>query len=177
MVPVQVHMIAVLVRVGFAAYSVSAEFAAEKIILFVQSDVEALLQQPRGCGDPGQTGADDYHFRHLAPGLSLVIKIVGLSPVIDRKAMESTPLQATYRAILTEMLLAQSAAIGAFADVAARCALLAGQQYQQAILSTARKIPSKGDHAGPTHSMDMSEVPGASPLTFADTARAWAAMP
>jgi hypothetical protein len=91
--------------------------------------------------------------------------------------MESTPLQATYRAILTEMLLAQSAAIGAFADVAARCALLAGQQYQQAILNTARKIPSKGDHAGPTHPVGMSEVPGASPLTFADTARAWAAMP
>jgi hypothetical protein len=103
--------------------------------------------------------------------------LIGLSPVIERKAMESTPLQVTYRAILTEMLLAQSAAIGAFADVAARCALLAGQQYQQAILNTARKMPSKGDHAGPTHPGGMSEIPGVSPLKFADSARAWAAMP
>jgi hypothetical protein len=103
--------------------------------------------------------------------------LIGLSPVIERKAMESTPLQVTYRAILTEMLLAQSAAIGAFADVAARCALLAGQQYQQEILKTARKIPSGGDIAGPTHPGGMSEVPGVSLLTSADFARAWAAMP
>jgi hypothetical protein len=91
--------------------------------------------------------------------------------------MESTPLQVKYRAIFTEMLLAQSAAIGALADVAARCALLAGQQYQQEFLKTARKMPSKGGIAGPTYPGVRSEVPGASLLTSADFARAWAAMP
>jgi hypothetical protein len=91
--------------------------------------------------------------------------------------MVSTPLQATYRAIFTEMLLAQSAAIGAFADVAARCAQLAGQQCQQEFLRTARKVPSKGGIAEPAHPGDRSEVRGASLLTFADSARACAAMP
>ena len=91
--------------------------------------------------------------------------------------MESTPLQVTYRAIFTEMLLAQSAAIGAFADVAARCALLAGQQYQQEFLRTARKMPSKGGIAEPAHPGDRSEVRGGSLMTFADSARACAAMP
>ncbi len=91
--------------------------------------------------------------------------------------MKSTPLQVTYRAIFTEMLLAQSAAIGAFADVAARCALLAGQQYQQEFLRTARKMPSKGGITEPAHPDDGSEVRGASPMTLADSARACAAMP
>jgi hypothetical protein len=91
--------------------------------------------------------------------------------------MESTPLQATYRAIFTEMLLAQSAAIGAFADVAARCAQLAGRQYQQEFLRTARKLPSKGGIAEPTHPGDGSDVRGGSVLTLADSARACAAMP
>jgi hypothetical protein len=91
--------------------------------------------------------------------------------------MESTPLQVTYRAIFTEMLLAQSAAVCAFADVAARCTLLAGQQYQQEFLKTARKMPSKGGIAEPTHPGGGSEVPGGSLLTFADSARACAAMP
>jgi hypothetical protein len=91
--------------------------------------------------------------------------------------MESTPLQVTYRAIFTEMLLAQSAAIGAFADVAARCALLAGQQYQREFLRTARKMPSKGGIAEPAHPGDGSEVRGVSLLTFSDSARACAAMP
>ncbi len=100
-----------------------------------------------------------------------------LSPVIERKAMESTPLQATYRAIFTEMLLAQSAAIGAFADVAARCALLAGQQYQQKFLRTAGKMPSKRGIAGPVHPGDGSEVRGASLPTLAHSDRACAAMP
>jgi hypothetical protein len=91
--------------------------------------------------------------------------------------MESTPLQVTYRAIFTQMLLAQSAAIGAFADVAARCALLAGQQYQQEFLRAARKIPSKGGIAGLTHPGGRPEVPEVSLLTFANSARAYAAMP
>jgi hypothetical protein len=91
--------------------------------------------------------------------------------------MESTPLQVTYRAIFTQMLLAQSAAIGAFADVAARCALLAGQQYQQESLRAARKIRSKGDAVEPTHPGGRLEVPELSLPTFANSARAYAAMP
>ena len=91
--------------------------------------------------------------------------------------MESTPLQVTYREIFTQMLLAQSAAIGAFADVAARCALLAGQQYQQEFLEAARKISSKGGIAEPTHPGDRLEAPEVSLLTFANCARAYAAMP
>ena len=91
--------------------------------------------------------------------------------------MVSTPLQATYRAIFTEMLLAQSAAIGAFADVAARCAHLAGQQCQQEFLRTARKVPAKAGIAEPAHPGDRSEVRGVSLLTLSDSARACAAMP
>ena len=91
--------------------------------------------------------------------------------------MESTPLQVTYRAILTQMLLAQSAAIGTFADVAARCALLAGQQYQQELVKAARKIQPKGGIAGPTHPGGRPEAPGVSLPTLANSARACAAMP
>jgi hypothetical protein len=100
-----------------------------------------------------------------------------LSPVIERKAMESTPLQVTYRAIFTQMLLAQSAAIGTFADVAARCALLAGQQYQQELVKAARKIQPKDGIAGPTHPGGRPELPGVSLPTLANSARACAAMP
>jgi hypothetical protein len=91
--------------------------------------------------------------------------------------MESTPLQVTYRAIFTQMLLAQSAAIGAFADVATRCALLARQQYQHEFLRAARKIPSKGGIAEPTHPGGRPEVSEVSLLTCANSARAYAAMP
>ena len=91
--------------------------------------------------------------------------------------MESTPLQVTYRAILTQMLLAQSAAIGTFADVAARCAQLAGQQYQQELVKAARKIQPKDGIAGPTHPGGRPELPGVSLPTLANSARACAAMP
>jgi hypothetical protein len=91
--------------------------------------------------------------------------------------MKSTPLQVTYRAIFTEMLLAQSAAIGAFADVAARCARLAGQQYQQEFLKTAPKTPPKGAIAEPTPPGGGSQIPGVSPLMLATSARALAGMP
>ena len=46
-------------------------------------------------------------------------------------------MQANYRAIFTEMLLAQSAAAGAFADAAGRYAQLTGQAYQEALLTLA----------------------------------------
>jgi hypothetical protein len=84
--------------------------------------------------------------------------------------MESTPLQVTYRAILTQMLLAQSAAIGTFAE-------LAGQQYQQELVKAARKIQPKGGIAGPTHPGGRPEALGVSLPTLANSARACAAMP
>jgi hypothetical protein len=45
--------------------------------------------------------------------------------------MESSWMQANYRAIFTEMLLAQSAATGVFADVAARRRPLYQQQLSE----------------------------------------------
>jgi hypothetical protein len=91
--------------------------------------------------------------------------------------MESSWMQANYRAIFTEMLLAQSAAMGAFADVAARCALLAGQEYQQALMTLARKMSPKGGVAEPAHPGGGSEIPGASPPRSADFVRAFAGLP
>jgi hypothetical protein len=91
--------------------------------------------------------------------------------------MESSWMQANYRAIFTEMLLAQSAATGAFADVAARCALLTGQQYQQALVMLARKMTSKGGVAEPAHPGGGSGIPGASPPKSANFGRAFAGLP
>jgi hypothetical protein len=90
--------------------------------------------------------------------------------------MDPSPLQTTYRAIFTEMLLAQSAAIGAFADVA-RCTLLAGQEYQRALTTIARNTPPKGGTAEPAHPGGGSGIPGASLPRLADFARAFAGMP
>jgi hypothetical protein len=88
--------------------------------------------------------------------------------------MESRVEPTNYRAIFTEMFLAQSAAMAAFADVTARCALLAGEQYRQALLALAGKIPGDGGTAGPAHP-GGSGIPGA--LRTADFARAFAGMP
>jgi hypothetical protein len=84
---------------------------------------------------------------------------------------------AHYRAIFTEMLLAQSAAIGAFADVAARYALLAGQEYQQTLVTLAGKILPKGGATEPAHPDGGSPIPGAPPPSSADFARAFAGLP
>lgn len=87
-------------------------------------------------------------------------------------------MQANYRAIFTEMLLAQSAAIGAFADVTARCVQLAGQEYQQAVLALAGKIVPKGGAAEPAHPAGGSEIPEASlPRAAANVGRAFAGLP
>jgi hypothetical protein len=91
--------------------------------------------------------------------------------------MQSTPLQVAYRAIFTEMLLAQSAAIGAFADVAARCALLAGQEYEQALIAITRNMPPKGGTAELAHPGGGSEIQEAPLPRLADFARAFAGMP
>jgi hypothetical protein len=80
-------------------------------------------------------------------------------------------MHVNYRAIFTEMLLVQSAAVGA----AARCALLAGEQYQQALVTLARKTPSKeGDAA---HPGGESAISAASSARLANCARAFAGLP
>jgi hypothetical protein len=87
-------------------------------------------------------------------------------------------MQANYRAIFTEMLLAQSAAIGALTDVAARGAQLAGQEYQQAVIALAGKIAPQGGAAEPAHPGGGSEIPGASlRRTAANFGRAWVGLP
>jgi hypothetical protein len=85
-------------------------------------------------------------------------------------------MQANYRAIFTEMLLAQSAAMGAFADVAGRCALLAGQQSQQALVTLAGTMESKAGVAAPAHPPGGFRTPGASPPRSEDFARAFAGL-
>lgn len=83
-------------------------------------------------------------------------------------------MQANYRAIFSEMLMAHSAAIGAFADVAARCALRASEGYQQALAALAAEIPPKG---GPAHPGGEPEIAGASGPRAVDLAREFAGMP
>ena len=88
--------------------------------------------------------------------------------------MKSSPLQASYRAIFTEMLLAQSAAINAFADIAGRCVRVARQQDQQTL---ARNNPPKAAAAKPAHPGGGSKTPGASPPRAADVGRSLASLP
>jgi hypothetical protein len=90
--------------------------------------------------------------------------------------MDSSWMPANYRAIFSEMLLAHSAAMGAFADVAARCALRASQGYQQALVTPAAEIPPKDAAAEPAHPGGEPEIAGASPRA-ADLAREFAGMP
>lgn len=59
-------------------------------------------------------------------------------------------MRAGYRTILTEMLLAQSAAAGAFTAVAVRYTALVGQQYQAALARLGTEIRLKGAGVGPT---------------------------
>jgi hypothetical protein len=91
--------------------------------------------------------------------------------------MKSSPLQVTYRAIFTEMLLAQTAAIGAFADVVARCALLAGQEYEQALITITRNMPPKRGTGELAHPGGRPEIREAPLPRLADFARAFASMP
>jgi hypothetical protein len=84
-------------------------------------------------------------------------------------------MQPGYRTIFTEMLLAQSAAVGAFADIA-RCTLLAGQQYQQAVTSLALKMSAKGGTSAMAHPGSL-RTPGAAAASSASFARAAAGLP
>jgi hypothetical protein len=86
-------------------------------------------------------------------------------------------MQPSYRTIFTEMLLAQSAAVGAFTHVAARCALLAGQQYQQAVTSLVLKLPAKDGASALGHPCGPSGTPGAASAGSANFGRAVAGLP
>jgi hypothetical protein len=91
--------------------------------------------------------------------------------------MEASWMQANYRAIFTEMLLAQSAAMGAFADVGARCALLAGQQYQQALITFAREMAPKGGAVASAQPGGGSGIPAAFSARSGNFGRAFAGLP
>ena len=88
--------------------------------------------------------------------------------------MESHQVQANYRAIFTEMLLAQSAAAGAFANAAGRYAELMGQAYQEALLTLAAETQPKDS---PTHPARGSGIPGASRPELPNLCRALAGLP
>jgi hypothetical protein len=83
-------------------------------------------------------------------------------------------MQANYRTILREVLLAQAAAAGAFADVAARYAVLVGQEYQAALSTLAAAAQPKD---GPAHPAGGSGIPGGSLPRSADFGRALAGLP
>jgi hypothetical protein len=91
--------------------------------------------------------------------------------------MKSSPLQASYRAIFTELILAQSAAIGTFTQVAGHCALLAGQGCEEVLRTMARNRPAKGGPVAPAHPGGGSETAGASLSRSANLGRALAGMP
>jgi hypothetical protein len=91
--------------------------------------------------------------------------------------MEYHRMQANYRTIFTEMLLAQSAAAGAFADAAGRYAQLMGQAYQEALMTLAAETQLKGRAAGAAHPVDGSGTPGASRPGLANVCRALAGLP
>jgi hypothetical protein len=86
-------------------------------------------------------------------------------------------MQASYRAIFTEMLLVQSAAIEAFAGAAGRCAVLTGQQYQQALITLIREMPPNGGIGASVHPGGDSRILGASSASLMDVGRAFAGLP
>jgi hypothetical protein len=91
--------------------------------------------------------------------------------------MESFSMPPNYSTIFKEMLLAQSAALGALTDAAVRCAALAEREYRQAVTTLAGKIPSNGEAAGPAHPGGGSGTAGASSQKPEDLARALAGLP
>jgi hypothetical protein len=91
--------------------------------------------------------------------------------------MEFHRMQATYRTIFREMLLAQSAAAGAFADAAGRYAELTGRAYQEALMALAAEAQPKGGPFGPVHPADRTGDPAASHLGMMNFCRAFAGLP
>ena len=86
-------------------------------------------------------------------------------------------MQANYRTIFAEMLLAQSAAAGAFADAAGRYAQLTAQAYQEALLTLAGEVQPKDGAAGPARPVDGARISGASRPGLADLCRGFADLP
>jgi hypothetical protein len=85
-------------------------------------------------------------------------------------------MQPGYRTILSEMILAQSAAAGAFADVTARYTLLVGQQYQAALASLGTEIRPKGADVGPKQPDGGSRITGELLPSSANFCRAFAGL-
>jgi hypothetical protein len=71
--------------------------------------------------------------------------------------METDRMQNIYRAIFTEMLTAQAAAVATFVDVSARCALQVGQQCQAVATPVAKTQPG-GAAAGLTPHDDTAAI-------------------
>jgi hypothetical protein len=86
-------------------------------------------------------------------------------------------MQANYRAIFTEMLNAQAAAVAAFADVGIRCAELVGQQCQAALATPVKPSLPDGAGAGPTQPDRGSGGARMSPSPLAGFCRAVAGLP
>src|SRR5215470_3074257 len=86
-------------------------------------------------------------------------------------------MQASYRAIFTELLLAQSAAVEALSGVAVRCAVLAGQQYQQALMTLVREVSSDSETDVPVHPRVGDGLLEAISVNLTDIGRAFAGLP
>jgi hypothetical protein len=90
--------------------------------------------------------------------------------------METTLMQPSYRAIFAEVLRAEAAAVGAFADVAARFTSLMGAGYQAALVTFAMQTQPKVENTGPSQS-DESRDPGKFAPGPANFCRALAGLP
>jgi hypothetical protein len=86
-------------------------------------------------------------------------------------------MQPNYRAIFTEMLNAQTAAVAAFVDVGARCAELVRQECQAALETRVRETQPKGAGDGSAQPGGGSRLTGVSPPWPADFCRAFAGLP
>lgn len=86
-------------------------------------------------------------------------------------------MQAGDRTILGEMLLAQSAALGAFADVTARYTSLMAQQYQVAVATFATEIRPDGAGVRPRQPGASSGITGDLLPGSANFCRALAGLP
>ena len=83
-------------------------------------------------------------------------------------------MQANYRTIFREMLLAQAAAADTFVDAAGRYAQLLEKAYQEALLTLATEMQPSGE---PVHPVDGSGIPGAPRPELANVCRALAGLP
>ena len=85
-------------------------------------------------------------------------------------------MQPSYRAIFTEILLAEAAAVGALAVVAARFAALVGGESQAALVDLATQTQPKVEDAGLSQP-GRSRDPGIFPPGSANYCRALAGLP